>query len=48
MFNDDACATPCHRFVKGAVDDDTGLVQCARCAMWFCDDDPTVDDDDDT
>lgn len=48
MYNDDACASPCLRFVKGTVDDDTDMIQCGRCGMWFVDSDPTADDDDDT
>jgi hypothetical protein len=45
MFNENACASPCKRFVRGAVDAQTGMIKCARCDHWFVDDDPTVDDE---
>lgn len=46
MFSDDACASPCLRFVKGGVDPETDMIQCGRCGEWFVDDDPTIDESD--
>ena len=40
MFSEIACAMPCPRFVAGAKDENTGMVQCMSCRMWFLDDDP--------
>lgn len=37
MFSNEACASPCHRFVRGGVDQETGMIQCAKCWMWFID-----------
>lgn len=39
MFSDEACASPCPRFVRGGVDPETGMIECARCnQMWFVED----------
>jgi hypothetical protein len=38
MFSDEACASPCPRFVKGGTDPETGMIQCAKCLMFFVDD----------
>jgi hypothetical protein len=37
MFSDEACSYPCQRFIKGGTDQNTGMIQCARCLMWFID-----------
>ena len=42
-FDDNICASPCPRFVAAKVDEDTGMVSCANCSMWFLDTDPTVE-----
>jgi hypothetical protein len=46
MFNDEACSGyPCPRFVRGAIDPETEMVQCARClAMWFVIDEDPIED----
>ena len=44
MFDSDKCSYPCPRFIKGATDPNTGMVQCVTCWMWFLDDDPIEPD----
>jgi hypothetical protein len=43
VYNQDACASPCMRFVPGKVDEN-GMVACAVCDMWFVPDDPTLEE----